>query len=194
MGWGRGGGLTLRFRVAMFAAGLAAGLAGASGAFAWCDTGHRMIGMLATRALPADLPPFVRSPEAVRDIGELAREPDRWRNSGRVHDNMRDPAHFVDVDDAGRVLGGPAIAALPATRSEYDAALKAAGADPAKAGWLPYAIIDGWQQLVKDFAYWRADVAGERLEKDPAHRAWIMADRLRRERQTVIDLGVWAHY
>ena len=27
------------------------------------------------------------------------------------------------------------------------------------AGYLPYSIVDGWQQLVKDFGYWRVLVA-----------------------------------
>jgi len=98
------------------------------------------------------------------------------------------------VDDDGKVLGGPALSALPATRAEYEAALSAAGTDMTKAGWLPYALVDGWQQLAKDFAYWRAASLGERLEKDPRRKAWLAGDRSRRERQIVIDLGVWAHY
>ena len=183
-----------RSSVKAAALALTAALAAPSHALAWGDTGHRMIGVLGAEALPADLPAFLRTPQAAADIGELAREPDRWRNAGRVHDNMRDPAHFVDAGDDGRVLGGPPLAALPATRAEYDTALRAVGVDSTKAGWLPYAIIDGWQQLAKDFAYWRADTAGERLDKNPAHHAWFAADRLRRERQVLLDLGVWAHY
>ena len=175
-------------------AALAAGALPASGAWAWGDTGHRLIGALAVKALPKVLPAFLRTPKAAADVGELAREPDRWRNAGKTHDTMRDPAHFLDVDDAGRILGGPALDKLPATRTDYETALRAVGTDSQKAGWLPYAIVDGYQQLAKDFAYWRADVAGERTERAPGPRAWITADRLRRERQIVQDLGVWAHY
>jgi hypothetical protein len=175
-------------------AAVALTLGAASQALAWGDTGHRMVGTLGAQALPPELPAFLRTPQAAADIGELAREPDRWRTSGKVHDGMRDGAHFVDVDDQGRVLGGPALAQLPATRNEYETALRAVGADATKAGWLPYAIVDGWQQLTKDFAYWRAESLGERLEKDPRRKAWLTQDRLRRERQIVIDLGVWAHY
>jgi hypothetical protein len=166
----------------------------ASSALAWGDSGHRMVGRLGAEALPAELPAFLHTRQAIQDIGELAREPDRSRGSGRIHDNIRDPAHFVDVDDEGKVLGGPALAALPPTRSEYDTALRAVGTDITKAGWLPYALVDGWQQLAKDFAYWRAASAGERLEKDPARKAWLASDRARRERQVIVDLGVWAHY
>ncbi len=187
--------MSVTMRVRLLAPVAFAGALGVAGqALAWGDTGHRIIGVLGIQTLPESLPAFLRAPGVAADVGELAREPDRSRGSGKVHDNMRDPGHFVDVDDGGRVLGGPALAALPATKTDYDAALRALGADSAKAGFLPYSIVDGWQQLTKDFAYWRVDVAAARLEKDPARRAWLERDRQRREAQTIQDLGVWAHY
>ena len=182
-------------RAASASAAVLALVLGAAGqALAWGDTGHRIIGELGIQTLPAEVPAFLRAPGVAADVGELAREPDRWRGSGKVHDNMRDPGHFVDVDDEGKVLGGPSLNALPATRTDYETALRAVGTESGKAGYLPYSIIDGWQQLAKDFAYWRADVAAVRLEKDPAHKAWLERDRQRREAQTIQDLGVWAHY
>jgi hypothetical protein len=175
-------------------AALAAGAAWAGQALAWEDVGHRMIGRLAAAALPESLPAFLRAPEAVRDIGELAREPDRSRGAGRTHDSDRDPGHFVDGDDAGKILGGPPLGKVPMTRAEYEKQLQAAGTDSWKAGYLPYSIIEGWQQLAKDFAYWRADAAGEKMATDPSHRAFLTQDRLRRERQILQDLGAWGHY
>ncbi len=176
------------------AGALACALLVAGSALGWGATGHRLIGMAAVQALPESLPAFVRSPEAAADVGELAREPDRWRDAGKVHDVLRDSAHFIDLDDQGRVLGGPGLEALPPTKTDYDAQLRAVGSDSAKAGWLPYAIVDGWEQLAKDFADWRADVAGARLEKDPARGAWLERDRARREALTLRDLGTLAHY
>ncbi|MGH7022481.1 MAG: S1/P1 Nuclease, partial [Caulobacteraceae bacterium] len=123
-------------------------------AMAWGSTGHRIIGRLAMGALPADLPGFLHGPAAIEAVGELAREPDRWRDAGRVHDADRDPGHYVDLDDDGTILGGPSLADLPPTRAAYETALRAAGANSWRAGYLPYSIIDGWQQLSKDFAYW----------------------------------------
>ena len=41
---------------------------------AWGNTGHRLIGVAAMRALPDDLPAFLKTPGAVADVGELARE------------------------------------------------------------------------------------------------------------------------
>jgi hypothetical protein len=181
-------------RLLIVLAALALSVVWAQPALAWQDVGHRMIGQLATAALPQTIPAFLRTPEAVRDVGELAREPDRSRSAGRTHDSDRDAGHFVDGGDDGKILGGPLLGKVPLTRAEYEKQLQAVGTDSWKAGYLPYSIIEGWQQLAKDFAYWRADTAGERLTTDPAHKAYMTQDRLRREKQIVQDLGVWAHY
>ncbi|HEX4303998.1 MAG TPA: hypothetical protein VHZ78_14470 [Rhizomicrobium sp.] len=163
-------------------------------ALAWGAAGHRMIGELAVRVLPSGMPAFLTTPPAVRQIGELAREPDRWRNAGPAHDNERDPGHFVHIADDLTVMGGPPLNALPLTRAEYDTALRAAGSNQYVAGYLPYAIVDGWQQLRMDFALWRVDRAGERFARTAAARAWYASDRRLRETLTIRDLGVWAHY
>ena len=163
---------------------------------AWGSTGHRLITVAAMRNLPGELPAFLRTPGAATEVGELAREPDRGRGGPRVHARGRDTAHFVDFDDAGHVMTpeGPHIDALPELRSEYEQALTRAGIDVDQAGWLPYALIDGWHQLVRDFAYWRVLNAAAARETDPARRAWYLEDRRRREMLILRDLGVWAHY
>jgi hypothetical protein len=166
----------------------------ASPALAWEEVGHRMIGTLAIQALPSSIPAFVRTPEAARDVAEWSREPDRSRRSGRAHDQDRDPGHFLDVDDDGKMLGGPTLDHMPVTREEYEKQLQAAGTDSWKAGYLHYNIVEGWQQLGKDFAYWQADTYGEKAAKDPGHKAWFKEDRLRREKQLLFDLGYWAHF
>ncbi|GAA0644136.1 S1/P1 Nuclease [Brevundimonas lenta] len=165
-------------------------------AVAWGNTGHRLIGVAATRALPEEMPAFLRTPGAVADIGELAREPDRWKGGGQPHDRERDTAHFIDLDDNAHVINanGLSIDALPNLKSEYDAALVAAGLDVNDAGYLPYAIMDGYQQLVRDFATWRVLNAAEARELDPGKRAWYRTDRERREALIRRDMGVLAHY
>ena len=174
---------------------LALAAASAAGpALAWEDVGHRWIGTLGIETLPTTLPAFLRTPEAARDVGEWAREPDRSRGAGRAHDSDRDPGHFADIDDAGKMLGGPTLDHMPVTREEYEKQLQAAGTDSWKAGYLYYNLVEGWQQLVKDFAYWRADAYGEKAAKDPAHKAWLTQDRVRREKQLVFDLGSWSHF
>jgi hypothetical protein len=63
-----------------------------------------------------------------------------------------------------------------------------------KSGYLPYAIADGWEQLAKDFAYWRVETAALARDPNPAHRVWYARDVKLRESLIVRDLGVWSHY
>jgi hypothetical protein len=163
-------------------------------AWAWGATGHRLVSLAAMSALPFELPSFLRTPAAAAEIAELSREPDRWRNAGRLHDNDRDAAHFLDLDDQGRVEGGPLLSDLPPTRAAYAAALRAVATDEVRAGYLPYAIVDAWQQLAKDFGYWRAVSAASARAADPARKAWYAADLERRRQLILRDLGVLSHY
>jgi len=163
-------------------------------ALAWGASGHRMVGEAAVRALPPELPGFLRTPEAAAEAGELSREPDRSKAAGKIHDSDRDPGHFVDVLDDGTILGGPRLSALPPTRQEYETALRAAGSDSWKAGYLPYSIVDRWQQLAHDFAYWRILVAAEANPQCAAHRDWYAVDRRRREAQILQDIGQLSHF
>jgi hypothetical protein len=163
-------------------------------ALAWGATGHRLVGEEAVRALPAEIPAFLRTRQAILDVGEQSREPDRSKGSGKVHDQDRDAAHFVDAEDDLRILGGPRLDALPPTRADYEKALQAVGQDSWKAGYLPYAIVDRWQQLTRDFAMWRVLSYAEANPDWRKHRAWYTADRLRRERQILVTLGELSHF
>lgn len=163
-------------------------------ALAWGNTGHRMLGEAAMRALPAEIPAFLRTRQAVVEVGELSREPDRSKGAGRIHDHDRDPAHFVDIGEDGKVLGGPPFLPLLATRAEYEKALQAAGIDSWQAGYLQYSMIDRKQQLAQDFAYWRVLRAAETNRAWRAHRAWFKADRIRREGLILKTLGELSHF
>jgi hypothetical protein len=163
-------------------------------ALAWGSTGHRMIGEIAVRALPAELPAFLHSPQAALDVGELSREPDRVKGAGRAVDNDLSPGHFLDLDDDGKVLGGPLLSALPATRAEYETQLRATGQDGWKAGYLPYSIVESYERLAQDFAYWRVLKAAEANPAWAVNKAWFSADRRRREAQILVDIGVLSHF
>jgi hypothetical protein len=165
-------------------------------ALGWGATGHELVSGVAAESLPEEIPAFVRSRDAVADITVLGRELDRSRGAGDPHDRERDPGHFVDLDDAARVAGILPLESIPSTREAYDSALRDGGPKLTQytAGYLPLAIADGWQQLAKDFAYWRAASIGARTAVSAADRAWFDADRQRRERLVIRDLGVWSHY
>jgi hypothetical protein len=166
--------------------------------FAWGGTGHRYIGELAVRSFPKQLPAFLRMPVAATQIGLLAQEPDTSRNAGEPHDADLDPGHFLDVSDDGTILGGPKLAMLPKTREDYDTALRAVGSDQYKAGFLPYNLMDGWQQLVKDFALLRRDMAARKYAGKFGFTAAQRRDYANalavRQLLTLRDLGVWAHF
>src|SRR5437868_7185542 len=155
-------------------------------ALAWGNSAHRLVGELASHDLPSGTPQFLRTPEAARQIAEVARQPD-W-SQGDLN-----PANYVLVGDDLKIARGPALTALPVNRERYDAALRATGSNQYAAGYLPYAIIEGWQQLVIDLAYWRADVAGARWAKAPAEQTWFLKDQYVREGMTVRDLGYLTH-
>lgn len=166
-----------------------------SSALAWGGHGHRVIGVAAMEALPEEVPAFLRDPTAISQIGELSREPDRSKGAGKIHDSNRDSAHFVDIDDAGLVMGGPRFEKpLAPTRADYEKQLQAAGTDSWKAGYLQYSIVDQYQQLTLDFAYWRVLVAAEAREADPGRRAWYAADRAQREGLLKMTIGALSHY
>ncbi|HUA54545.1 MAG TPA: hypothetical protein VMB81_20375 [Candidatus Sulfotelmatobacter sp.] len=163
-------------------------------ALAWGATGHRLIARLAVENLPDEIPGFLRTPDVAWRIGELGREADRVKGAGRTFDSEHSPAHYVNVGDDYLIAGGPRLMALPETREAYDSALRALGTTEYVYGYLPYAIVDGWQRLRKDFGYWRADMVGERAGASAEDRAWFARDRQLRELVIVRDLGYWAHF
>jgi hypothetical protein len=169
-----------------------------SPALAWGYFGHKMIGEVAARHFPAELPEFLRTDRALDQIGFLSQEPDTSRDSGQPHDADLDPGHFLNLSDDGSVLGGPKLSALPPTREAYDTALRAVGSNEYKAGYLPYNIADGWEQLVHDFALLRAYrgalVHARDFHLGPADRQAYAGLVSLREMITLRDLGYWAHF
>lgn len=166
-------------------------LATTAQALAWGRTAHRLVNDAAIATLPSSVPAFVRA--ARTTIRELGPELDRSKSSGVPHDADLDPGHFIDLLDDG-TISGVSVDRLPLTREDFDTALRAGGSDEYKAGYLPYSIIDGWQQVIKDFAMWRVDVIGTTREDSAADRAWFRADQKLWEMLTIRDIGVWGHY
>lgn len=163
-------------------------------AWSWGATGHEWVSGIAVEKLPDTVPAFIRTPEAAAEIAVMGRELDRSKGAGKTHDAERDPGHYVDLADGGSVEGILPLGQLPATHEEYDTLLRAGGKSQYKVGYLPYSIVDGFQQLRKDFAYWRALTKAIETATTPEEKAWFEADRRLREKLTLRDLGVWSHY
>lgn len=162
--------------------------------WAWGATGHEWVSGIAIEKLADDVPAFVRAPQAAAEIAVMGRELDRSKGAGTTHDTERDPGHWISLADNGDVLGVLPLTELPATREDYDTLLRAKGFTQYKAGYLPYAIVDGWQQLRKDFAYWRVLTKAIETAASAEEKAWFETDRRLREILTLRDLGVWSHY
>ncbi len=119
--------------------------------FAWGNEGHRESNRDAALSLPADVPEFLRSPEAINAIEYLGPEPDRWRSPTEPELNSAQaPEHFIDLELADEI--GP----LPRKRFDYIRALQAAqlahpgqAAElaPEKVGLQPYVTIEVYERL-----------------------------------------------
>lgn len=167
--------------------------ASVTSALAWGALGHRLISTSGEAALPQELPDFLRSAAAVAEVGDLGPEADRLKSSGRTWNSDDDPGHYVDLADDGTV-GGLALAALPPSREAFDTALRAAGTDQYKMGFLPYELIDGYQQITTDFAYWRVFAYGAAHAASAGDRAFFAFEKTLRETLTLRDIGYWSHF
>ena len=175
------------------AALVAASLAMSAPAYAWSLHGHQMINRVAAQTLPSSLPAFLHRPEAIATIATLGSEPDDLKGAGRSWDYEYDPGHYLDMLDNGTVADAVALNDLPATREAYDTALRRRRTDQYRQGYLPYSILDYWEQLRMDFAYWRVDDY-ERAHETGAQRA-AAAARVRLEQMLILhDIGFFGHY
>jgi hypothetical protein len=84
--------------------------------------------------------------------------------------------------------------ALPPDFDAFDTVLRKAGTTPYLTGYLPYTILEGWEQVRRDFAYWRVDDYMAQHATSPAARKFFAQDRYVREGLTVRDIGVWGHF
>ena len=142
-GWMRSQSLLSRlFLSALAAAGLVCVLAQSPAAYAWGNHGHRLINKLAASSLPADVPAFLRTPEAIAEIDYLGPEPDRWRSPAEPElVAAQAPEHFIDMELAD------ALGPLPHRRLDFEAKVFAAGQRPEKIGLQPWQTEEVWERL-----------------------------------------------
>lgn len=186
----------MRFRRCLLGLVCAALAAAPLPAGAWGAQGHRIVNGVAIRALPDTLPAFLRTPLAHDEIALLGPEADRVKGAGDPLDDDDNPGHYLDVLDDATIAGVVKLSALPKDRQDYDKALDGAQppTDQYGQGYLPYQIADGWQRIVRDFAYWRVDVVGATKAATPEERAFFAFDRTVREAVTLRDIGYWGHF
>jgi hypothetical protein len=115
---------------------------------AWWNDGHKALSKAAAAKLPDDMPEFFR--KAGEELAEMSTEPDRWKDLTTPHlRNTEAPEHFIDIE----YLDGKDF---PATRFEITKHYVARKLDLNKAGFLPYAIIEGYQRLQLAFRDYRS--------------------------------------
>ena len=163
-------------------------------ALAWGTKGHEIIGQLAGSSFPAVLPSFMRTMSAQYEIMYLGPELDRLKGSGTAWDAENDPGHYIDLDDSGMIAGVVSLQKLPDSREAYDTALRAANTDQYRQGYSPYAIVEGWEQLRDDFAYWRVDNYRAAHASSAGARAEAVTNRAIDQALILRDIGVWGHF
>jgi hypothetical protein len=141
---------------------------------AWGNKGHRIINRLAAESLPADMPAFMRTREAVREIEYLGPEPDRWRSRAEPElAAAQAPDHFIDLENADL------IGTLPRERYQFIAALyayaashpdRAADLRPERVGFQPYITNEVWERLKSAMRDYRT-LAAQHQETRPAEAA-----------------------
>jgi hypothetical protein len=130
--------------------------------FAWGREGHMMINRLAGSALPADVPEFLRSKEALDALEYYGPEPDRWKSPGEPELNAaQSPEHFIDLEYAD------VVGELPRRRYDFVRALAFAQKahpdlplSPEKVGLQPYQAVEVWERLksaMRDYRELKAD-------------------------------------
>jgi len=148
--------------------------------------------------LPAELPAFVQTADAKAEIVYLQDEEDRLKIGDADEDAWTREwtvDHYLDVGDDGKIDGIVALDALPATRDKFAAALASAtpSVDAYDVGFLPYSILEGYEQVRSDFALWRsASAAAANSSGDAGLSAQaVVAERAR---LTIHDIGIFSHF
>jgi hypothetical protein len=142
---------------------------------AWGEDGHRFINRVAAEKLPEDTPQFLRG--SADRLSFLGPEPDRWRDTRgttRALANGSAPDHFIDIDDP------EFFKAIASDRYQYSDWLRSKGKEPSKVGFLPYAMLEGYEKIMVLFRQWR----------DPKNAG----ERQQFEQNIVYYAGVLGHY
>lgn len=145
---------------------------------AWSNRGHRLVNLVAAASFPADMPAFMRGPEAIAEISYLGPEPDRWRPGTEPElSNVASPDHVF------RVELGMLVNPLPRRRTEFAMRLEQmraqGGTDanlmrPERIGTLPWQAEEIFERLTSAFRSYRI-ASGDMKESEFPDEAPITA-------------------
>jgi methylenetetrahydrofolate--tRNA-(uracil-5-)-methyltransferase len=155
--------------------------------FGWGRDGHKIINRVAMETLPANIPAFLRTPQALDEIEYLGPEPDRWRSSAEPELSVAGaPEHFLDLELAD--LAAPN--GLPTERYDFLDDLNEADRlhpdlaerlTPQKVGLLPWHAEEDFERLTVDMGDYR------RLQE-------ARAETYGAEQAILYDIGCLGHF
>jgi methylenetetrahydrofolate--tRNA-(uracil-5-)-methyltransferase len=155
--------------------------------FGWGRDGHKIINRVAMETLPANIPAFLRTPQALDEIEYLGPEPDRWRSSAEPELSVAGaPEHFLDLELAD--LAAPN--GLPTERYDFVDDLNEADRlhpdlaerlTPQKVGLLPWQAEEDFERLTVDMGDYR------RLQE-------ARAETYGAEQAILYDIGCLGHF
>lgn len=136
--------------------------------YGWGKDGHKMINRVAVETLPADIPAFMRTPQALNEIEYLGPEPDRWRSPAEPELSATQAAdHFLDLELADMATPN----GLPARRFDFIRDLYAAQVlhpemaaklTPQTVGLLPWQANEVFERLKADMREYRTRLAAHK--------------------------------
>jgi methylenetetrahydrofolate--tRNA-(uracil-5-)-methyltransferase len=155
--------------------------------FGWGRDGHKIINRVAMETLPANIPAFLRTPQALDEIEYLGPEPDRWRSSAEPELSVAGaPEHFLDLELAD--LAAPN--GLPTERYDFLNDLNEADRlhpdlaerlTPQKVGLLPWQAEEDFERFTVDMGDYR------RLQE-------ARAETYGAEQAILYDIGCLGHF
>ena len=121
-------------------------------AFGWGATGHEWATGIAIEKLPDNIPALVRDPAILPELALMGRELNRVEARWKTHDKERDPGHYVDLTDDGKTMGIRAARQTTGDPAGKRHGAEGRGSTQYKAGYQLHSMLNGWQQIRKDFA------------------------------------------
>ena len=169
-----------------------------NGSFAWSNRGHRAVNLIAAESFPKQMPAFIRSAAAIRQISYLGPEPDRWRP-----EIAPELGSTSSPDHVFRLELGEQLGSLPRRRYDllhdleqlHDAQKDSAGLMTAQhIGTMPWQSLEVFERLVSAFHSYRI-VNGEFPAAGYADMAPMTKDDMPDVEASILFYSGWlGHY